>query len=197
MSHLVARAISDAELIGRSGQEPEAFAELYDRHASAMQRFVARRLGPQIAEDVVAETFLAAFRRRDTYDSSRPDALPWLYGIAIRLIGRHRRAEARLLRALARVPLSQQSTDGIDAADDSLAIAAARPAIAAALGRLPADHRDVLLLFAWADLSYEQIATALGLPIGTVRSRLSRARRLVRDSLAETAYDILETGGSR
>jgi RNA polymerase sigma-70 factor (ECF subfamily) len=193
----ITRPVSDAELIHQSREEPALFAQLYDRHAAALQRFVARRLGPQIAEDVTAETFLAAFRRRSTYDSSRLDARPWLYGIAIKLIGRHRRAEVRMLRALARVPFADPSMDGLDRAEDRLAVAAAGPAIARALSELPTDHRDVLLLVAWADLSYEQIAVALGIPVGTVRSRLSRARTRMRNALAEPAYDFLVTGGSR
>lgn len=93
--------MDDAGVIKRSLDAPEAFAELYDRHAAAIQRFAARRLGHQIADDLIAETFLAAFRRRDRYDLSRPDARPWLYGIAVNVIGKHRRAEVRMLRALA------------------------------------------------------------------------------------------------
>jgi DNA-directed RNA polymerase specialized sigma24 family protein len=87
----------DAAVIGHSCHEPEAFAELYDRHAASIHRYVTRRLGDRAADDVVAETFLAAFRGRHRYDLSRRDARPWLYGIAANVIGKHRRRAARSL----------------------------------------------------------------------------------------------------
>ncbi len=86
---------SDADVIELSRREPEQFAVLFRRHAPQIQRYVLRRLGPDAADDVVAETFLLAFRQRDRYDLARLDARPWLYGIATNLIGRHRRAEIR------------------------------------------------------------------------------------------------------
>ena len=82
-----ARALSDADLIGRSLAEPACFGEIFDRHADEILRYAHARLGPDLAQDVVAETFLAAFARRDRYDTTRADARPWLYGIAVRQIG--------------------------------------------------------------------------------------------------------------
>jgi len=92
----------DAALIARSLHAPECFGVLFDRHAPAIGRYIARRLGPDAADDLVAETFLVAFRRRGHYDLAHGDARPWLYGIATRLIGRHRRQEVRFFRAIAR-----------------------------------------------------------------------------------------------
>jgi RNA polymerase sigma-70 factor, ECF subfamily len=175
---------SDAGVIERSRDRPEAFAELYDRHAPAIFQYVARRLGRQAAEDLIAEAFLVAFRRRDRYDSSRPDARPWLYGIAANLIGKHRRAEVRMLRALARTGVDPLTDGDAERADDRIAAGGLRRELAGALAALPAENREVLLLVAWADLSYEEVGCALGIPIGTVRSRLSRARRRVRGELA-------------
>jgi RNA polymerase sigma-70 factor, ECF subfamily len=175
----------DAELIRRSATEPEQFAMLFRRHSGALHRYVARRLGAGQAEDIVAEVFLTAFRQRDRYQHSQPDARPWLYGIATNLIGRHRRAEVRLYRALARTgadPVSEPFTDRVE--DRVTAAGTARP-LAAALARLPAAHRDTLLLVAWGDLTYEQTATSLGVPVGTVRSRISRARARLRKALAD------------
>ena len=98
------RVVTDAEIIGRSLHEPGCFGVIFERHADEILRYANARLGPDLAQDVLAETFLAAFSRRGRYDGARADAGPWLYGIAIRQIGRHRRAEQRARRALARVP---------------------------------------------------------------------------------------------
>lgn len=180
-----AQTTTDAALIERSRRAPDAFAGLYDRHATGIYRFVARRLGDQAAEDIVAETFLAAFRRRDRYDLRRPDARPWLYGIAVNLIGKQRRSEVRMWRALARAGVDPVADGDVGVVDDRLAAARRRPELAAAIAELAAADRHVLLLVAWADLSYEEVAVALRVPVGTVRSRLSRARRKMREALGE------------
>jgi RNA polymerase sigma-70 factor, ECF subfamily len=175
--------LADAALIERSWHEPEAFAALYDRHAAPIHRFAGRRLGDQLADDVVGETFLAAFRRRKRYDLRRADARPWLYGIAANVIGKHRRAEVRMLRAFARTGADPVAAGHADLVDSRVCAAAVQRDLAAALAALTAGDRDVLLLIAWADLSYEETAAALGIPVGTVRSRLHRARRKVREAL--------------
>lgn len=176
---------ADAEVIRLSRHEPEAFEILFRRHAGHIQRYVTRRLGADAADDLVAETFMRAFRQRERYDLARADARPWLYGIATNLIGRHRRSEVRQYRALARTgtdPVTEPFTDRVDAA---VSASAANKQLAAALAGLPAAHRDTLLLVAWGDLSYEEAAAALGVPIGTVRSRLSRARGRLRRTLGD------------
>lgn len=175
---------TDAGLISRSLDRPEAFAALYDRHASALHRFVARRLGDHVADDLVAETFLTAFGKRHLYRLDRSDARPWLYGIVTRLIGRHRRAEVRMWRALSRSGIDPITDGELGRIDQRLSARAAGQALGSALARLSAPDRHVLLLVAWADLSYEEISLALQIPIGTVRSRLNRARRQVREELA-------------
>jgi RNA polymerase sigma-70 factor (ECF subfamily) len=181
-------------LIERSWDEPDTFAQLYDRHAAAIFRFAARRLGDQVAEDVVAETFLAAFRRRHRYDLTRADARPWLYGIAVNVIGKHRRSEVRMLRAFARTGTDPVADGDLDQIDDRLCAAGVGRELAAALAGLTGADRDVLLLIAWAELSYEEAAAALEIPIGTVRSRLSRARREVRAALGGRHPTSLERG---
>lgn len=175
----------DASLIVASLDEPERFAELFDRHAPAIHRYIARRLGRDAADDVTAETFLTAFRIRSRYDASRTSARPWLHGIAAKLIGRHRREEVKALKVLARSgtdPVAQTWTEN---ADDRVAAQAASPALAKALTRLSQGDRHVLLLFAWADFTYQEVAEALDIPVGTVRSRLNRARRKLRGVLGE------------
>ena len=182
----------DASVIMRSRHEPEAFSALFTRHAATIQRYVARRLGPDAADDVVADTFLLAFRQRDSYDPARADALPWLYGIATNLIGRHRRNEVRLYRALARTGADEVTAPFTDQVDSAVTAGMASRRLAAALARLPAAYRDPLLLVAWGGLSYEETAAALAIPKGTVRSRVSRARARLRRTLGDINPTMLE-----
>jgi len=176
----------DATLIELSGTQPEAFAAIFDRHATEIHRFAARRLGESVAEDVVGEVFLTAFRRRERYDCEYRDARPWLYGIATNVISRHRHAEARSYQVLART-----GTDPVAASPDEdvlarVAASAQRRALAASLARLHPADRNTLLLVVWGGLSYAETAHALAVPVGTVRSRLNRARRKLRAALGVT-----------
>lgn len=173
----------DAAIIRVSLQRSDQFAELFRRHAPAVRRYATRRIGPDAAEDIVAETFLTAFRRRDSYDLSHPDARPWRFGIATRLIGRRRRSEVRLYQALARTGVDPVTESFTEQADAQFSAHGACRTLAAALARLSAGQRDVLLLIARGDLTYEQLAEALQIELGTVRSRLSRARAGVQRAL--------------
>ncbi|MFI6515180.1 RNA polymerase sigma factor [Spirillospora sp. NPDC050679] len=180
------RAPDDAAVIERSRHEPEAFAELFHRHFDEIHRYVARRLGPDAADDIAAETFLAAFRRRDRFDPARGAVRPWLYGIATNLVGTHRRAERRHLRAVARTPADHAAPGPEDRVAARVSAAGAGGELAAALRRLSPGDRDVLLLVALGDLSYDEVAAALDLKKGTVASRLNRARRKLRAALGGT-----------
>lgn len=173
----------DSAIIEASLREPERFAELFNRHAAVLHRYVVRRLGPDHAEDVVAETFTRAFEKRRKYAFDRSDALPWLYGITTNIIGTHRRAEVRGYRALARTGEDPVAVAFDERVAARVSASATRERLAAALAKLGRGERDVLLLIAWGDLSYEETAQALGVPIGTVRSRLSRARRKIAHAL--------------
>lgn len=175
---------SDADLLVRSGDDSAGFAVLYDRYADDVHRFVLRRLGRDLADDLTADTFTAAFRQRHRFDETRESARPWLFGIAANLVGKHRRAEVRGLRAVARLAADPVASSWEDAADERVVASSASPALAAALAKLSVADRHVLLLVAWADLSYAEVAEALTIPVGTVRSRLHRARERVRRSLA-------------
>jgi RNA polymerase sigma-70 factor (ECF subfamily) len=179
---------SDAAVIGRSLDEPEVFGLIYDRHAPVVLRFLGRRAGAEVAEGLLGELFRLAFERRKTFDTSRASALPWLYGIGSNLLLKHRRGEARRLRASARMAADSEAPvrrAGAAALDARLLF----PRVADAIEELPDGEREALLLFAWEDLSYESVAEALALPIGTVRSRLNRARARLRE--------LLEPGGER
>jgi RNA polymerase sigma-70 factor (ECF subfamily) len=181
---------TDADVIGRSRQVPELFAALFDRHYRYIYAYAAKRLGPGLAEDVASETFLIAFGSRDRYDTARTDARPWLYGIASNLIARHARTECRRYQALARTggAGSVNATDSTGSAEviGRIDAAAARGRLAEALGRIGEPVRDVLLLVAWAGLSCQEAADALGIPAGTARSRLHRARQEMRAALGST-----------
>ena len=175
---------SDAAIIAASIGDPQAFTLLFERHFAAIDRWLHRRVGAPLAEDLAAETFTRAFDHRERFDRSYADARPWLFGIAANLVHDHQRAELRRLRALARVERWEAGSEDLAAGAVARADAAvAGPAVAAALARLRSEERDVLLLVAWAGLEYEEVATATGVPIGTVRSRLHRARRALRAEL--------------
>ncbi|MEV0387513.1 RNA polymerase sigma factor [Nonomuraea sp. NPDC050643] len=176
----------DAELIERSWQHPDSFAELYDRHFGDIYRYVAGRIGTQVADDVAAETFLVAFRKRETFDPGRGTVRGWLFGIVTNLIGHHRRSEIRRLELLQRASATSGTTADPGHEDRVTAwvtAAGLRGLLAAELGRLPDGDRDVLLLVALAGLSHEEIAQTLDIPFGTVGSRLNRVRGKLRAAL--------------
>ncbi len=169
----------DSDIIRRSIETPSAFAELFERHARVIGAFAARRVGYDAAEDILSETFLVAFRRRRDYDATWESAKPWLLGIASRLIRKHRGREAAQWRAFeAAAGGAETATDsGIDAVGSRTDAAADLRALAPRIAALAARDRDTLLLYAWGELTYGQIAVAQGIPVGTVRSRLNRVRR--------------------
>jgi RNA polymerase sigma factor (sigma-70 family) len=177
------RPATDADVVEASIADPAGFATLFDRHATAIRDYLARRIGPQPAEDLTGETFLIAFSRREDYDLAHQNALPWLYGIASNLVRERRRAEVRQLRALARTGVDDVLADHAESVSAKVTAQASTRVLAGALARLTAGERDVLLLMAWAGLSYDELAAALDIPLGTVRSRLHRARTKVRAAL--------------
>jgi RNA polymerase sigma factor (sigma-70 family) len=176
---------SDADLMAASVTDPMVFAAVYDRHAQALGAFLARRVGTGDAEPLLGDVFRIAFERRAAFDVARESALPWLFGIAANMIRSQRRSEMRQLRALARLRAEREA--GEPYADDVVsAVDAATllPQVADALRSLNEIDREALLLFAWEGLSYAEIAEALDVPIGTVRSRINRARQRLRELLA-------------
>jgi RNA polymerase sigma-70 factor (ECF subfamily) len=173
----------DTTVLAESLRQPERFGRIYDLHFPGIYGYIASRLGPDDADDLTAETFIDAFRRRASFDPARGAVRPWLFGIATRLVAQHRRAEARRYRALARTPAEPDPGGHDDRVAARVSAQARRGPLLRALAELSDDDRDVLLLIALGGLSYEEVATALSIPPGTVASRLSRARRKVRGVL--------------
>lgn len=149
----------------------EAFSALYRAHLAVIVRYLTRRLGPDAAEDAAAEVFVRAFRQRDTYEARHPSPLPWLYGIAVNVIAEHRVHEHRRLKTMQRLASQRPIADDPPSSSGTL-----DPSVLRALRRLTRADRETLLLVAWGELTYEETAAALNVPVGTVRSRLARAR---------------------
>jgi RNA polymerase sigma factor (sigma-70 family) len=167
---------TDADLIEQSLRgRPEAFAEVVQRHEVAVHGFLTRRAGAQAADDLLGEVWASAFAARATYDPAHVDSRPWLYGIARNVLRRHWRAR----KPSGRSP-SGPSTDPWDRVIERLDSDAAARALVPALSSLATEELEVLLLVAWEQLTPAQAATALGIPQGTARSRLHRARAALR-----------------
>lgn len=165
------------------GPEPAVeFGRLFDVYARPLHRYLTRRVGADNAHDLVSETFLVALNQRHSYDPRRGAVRSWLYGIATNLLRRHVRQELRFLQASARsvgrTPESEASHETRVADRLDAATRAAR--LAGALASLSEGDRDVLLLMSWAGLDSTEVADALDIPVGTVRSRLHRVRKWLR-----------------
>ncbi|WP_326550338.1 RNA polymerase sigma factor [Micromonospora sp. NBC_01813] len=184
MSGVSAEPSDDAATIVASLDDPDRFAQVYAKHVGMLYGYAYRRVGREIAEDVVADAFVAAFRARHTYDPDYPNAYPWLLTIVHRELARHHRTENARYRAYLRVKPDSGEESFADRVAASASAQAWRRPLVTALARLGRRERDVLLLVAWGDLSYEEVARALDIPVGTVRSRLNRARRKMREALA-------------
>jgi RNA polymerase sigma-70 factor (ECF subfamily) len=192
--------VSDADVVAASLVDAWRFGEIFDRHFADIDRYLARRTGREIADDLAAEVFVIAFRGRERYDPSTADVRAWLFGIAANLARRHWRGERRRLRAYARNGIDPLGGLDADEIARRLDARAAGQALAGALAALSRSDREILLLFAWAELSYEEIAAALSIPVGTVRSRLSRARARFRELIGPIGQVELEhatKGGQR
>jgi RNA polymerase sigma factor (sigma-70 family) len=156
-------------------------------------------VGREAAEELAADTFVQAFVHRATFHPERDDARPWLFGIATNLLRHHHRRERRRLLAYARMGRDLLADPGFDAVDARVDAGTAGPALALALAALAPADRDTLLLVTWAELSYAEVADALSVPIGTVRSRVHRARARLRELLVASGQsmgEVSDRGGS-
>jgi RNA polymerase sigma factor (sigma-70 family) len=172
---------TDGEAIAASLSEPRAFGVIFERHFGTILRYLRRRLDDRRAEEAAAQTFFIAFDQRRDFERGRADARPWLFGIATNIARRHRRGEVRELRAIAALGAEAVVEDG--GSEDRLDAERLRGPLARCLAELPAEEADVLYLLVWAELDQPEIAAALEIPLGTVKSRLSRARKRVQGAL--------------
>lgn len=162
---------------------------LFERHAKTIYNYCFHRVGDwATAEDLLSIVFLEAWRRRE---KELPDdkVLPWLYGIATNVIRNRRRSERRFLAALRRLPEVQPEPNFAAHANELLDDERAAQEVLALLGQLPLHEQEVFALCVWSEASYEDAAMALGVPVGTVRSRLSRARRHLRELGAASGHE--------
>ena len=169
---------ADDAVLARSASHPAIFEVLVARHSTSLHGYLARR-APDVADDLLAEVWLTAFRRRRDFDPQLGSIVGWLFGMARMHLLAHRRSAATRARR-ARPDGDHQDDGGWSAVDARLDAAAAGTALRHALAQLPEVERELLLLTAWEDLTPTQAAEALGIPAGTARSRLHRARAAMR-----------------
>ncbi|MFI6942120.1 RNA polymerase sigma factor [Streptomyces sp. NPDC050418] len=173
---------ADEDALVRSGRRPEAFAPLVERHAVALHGYFARR-APGAADDLLAELWLQAYATRRGFDPERGTARAWLFGVARNVLSGHwRRLAQERPMALA------GDTETVDwaAVDARLDASALAPELRRVIGELPSEERELLLLVAWEELSPTEAAAVVGIPAGTARSRLHRARARLRGHTALT-----------
>jgi RNA polymerase sigma factor (sigma-70 family) len=175
---------SDLNSLGNDGPPLEAW---YAAHAPAIFSFLARRVGPHLGEDLTAQVFVEALESWERFDPELGTARAWLFGIATNLMRNQVRHEQRALELFALSGIDPVETNPMDAAEARLFAADEWPRVAAALRDLTPIDRDVLFLYCFGDLDYQDIAEALGLPFGTVSSKMHRIRRKIRRRLAEPA----------
>ncbi|WP_067177202.1 RNA polymerase sigma factor [Microtetraspora niveoalba] len=177
--------MEDVTVVERSLDDPELFALLYDRYFKEIYCYLAARLGSDLAEDLVADAFLLAFNGRRGFDPRRGTVRSWLFGIATNVVARHRRREGRRLNALSKVAAEESADGHEDQVISRLAAQASRPELVRALKGLATGDRDAVFLLVFGGLGYEEIATALDIPVGTVGSRINRARKKLRKALGD------------
>ena len=171
----------DDEIIAASKEDPQLFVGIFDRHGRAIHSYVVRRAGSQVADDLISDIWLQSFRSRERYNRGCADARPWLYGIAKNVLRAHWRVHHGAETAALEPPphdVWADVDDRIDAGDRAAMVKRA-------LGELEPDDREVLLLVAWEELTPTQAASVLGIPAGTARWRLHRARAHLRWRLVE------------
>lgn len=192
---------SDSELVLLSlTEDPNVFGDLFDRHAESIGSYFARRVSTDDVAGLLSTVFLTAFKTRANYDVTKSNALPWLYGIARNHLRHHYRSRRREREAMERVHQIGEIDDALQvgfefASDAALDASRQLEQVKQLLALQPERDREVVQLYAWEELSYEEIAEALAIPVGTVRSRLNRIRRKIRELDACTGQELHQSDG--
>jgi RNA polymerase sigma factor (sigma-70 family) len=183
---------TDGELWRRAVEgDPDSFGVLFERHVGAVYNYLFRRTADwSLAEDLTSVVFLEAWRKRADVQLEDDRALPWLLGVATNVLRNRRRSQWRYRAALHRLP-RERVENFADDADARVDDERRMRSVLRSLGMLPRHEQEVLTLCAWAGLSYEEAAVALDLPVGTVRSRLSRARARMRELAGESGHEVV------
>lgn len=171
-----------------SAKEAQSFEQAFESEFARLHRYVNRSVGRDAADEITAQTFATAYASWERYDQQR-QVRPWLYGIASNLTRHYWRGEERRLRAYAKAADDEPSVDETQNIVTRLDARAKYSALAKLLTKLNPKDRDILLLHAWADLTDPEIAISLSIPVGTVKSRLSKTRARLRRELADAAPD--------
>jgi RNA polymerase sigma-70 factor (ECF subfamily) len=187
-------AASDRELwTAAVDGDADAFGALFERHSRAVYNFAFRSTANwAAAEDAASDVFLTAWRRRGevVFTSESGSVLPWLLGVAANHLRNQRRTRRRATTALRRLNAKEVQPDHSDEAVGRLADEAQMAEVQTVVEQLPEHERDVLALCAWAGLDYAEAAIALDVPVGTVRSRLSRARTHLRELVEPNGHEL-------
>jgi RNA polymerase sigma-70 factor (ECF subfamily) len=174
-------------------RDPASFEEVFDEYHAAIWRYLARLRGATLADDLAGEVFVAAFKGRERFDPARGSLRAWLYGIASNVARTQARKEHRRRGATERAAVGAvEAVSPIDTAIDDLASQDQLQRVRAALGHLPAADRELVVLYAWEELSYEEIAAVLEIKVGTVKSRLARARARLRELVASSGKEAAD-----
>ncbi|MFE2046453.1 RNA polymerase sigma factor [Streptomyces sp. NPDC059477] len=185
----------DDDLLTRSARDPVAFEPLVERHAGVLHGYLARR-APAAADDLLAEVWLQAYASRAGFDAARGTARTWLFGVARNVLAAHWRRSGRE-REQAGAPGDRADSDPWQGVDERLDAAAVAPFLRRTIAGLPHVERELLLLVAWERLTPTEAAAVVGIPPGTARSRLHRARARLREALASTRTSVNACASTR
>lgn len=175
-----------ALMLAACGDAPARFGQVFERHHGAVWAYLARLCGPEAADELAGEVFVAAFARRHRYDPAKGELRPWLFGIATNLARGRARSAGRAGRALQRLRWrAPVDVPVLELVDDAAELGHRAQQLRWAIARLRPEERELLVLYAWEELDYAGIARALGIPVGTVRSRISRLRARLREMAAD------------
>lgn len=183
---------SDSELISRSLGEPSEFTHIFERHFQSIHRYLQRATSQSAADDLSSEVFIAAFKSRARYDQRYEDARPWLFGIAANTVRHHLRSDRRRKRLVEKASSFVQADASADPAQIVVEEVVDTGRLDEVLKGIDPRFREVLLLDAGPELSDEEMARALSIPVGTVKSRLARGRRQLRERLAPRGQEVTE-----